>query len=191
MTKLSKDIQGFLDKPTTVSFLLSARQFVALLELENINHSEFLKKSHSALVDLYATGHKLEEIRLKYSSVDSEFDREKLFINKNAGRISEAGKDAFYWEVFDPSYTEQDGQPGQGWSITDKEPSQGWLVDDFTDIYRDLKIELNKIDIIGTDEAIEDALWQLKWSFFHHWGNHCINALRYFHYLFYEGKNIL
>jgi hypothetical protein len=72
--------------------------------------------------------------------------------------------------------------------ITDKEPTQGWLVDDFADIYRDLKIELTKIEKIGTDEAVEDALWQLKWSFTNHWGQHCINALRALHYLWYDGK---
>jgi len=64
-------------------------------------------------------------------------------------------------------------------------------VDDFADIYRDLKIELIKIEKIGTDEAVEDALWQIKWSFVHHWGQHCINALRYFHYLYYDGKQTL
>lgn len=72
-----------------------------------------------------------------------------------------------------------------GWKIADKEPTQGWLIEDFSDIYRDLKIELNKIDTIATNEAVEDALWQLKWSFFNHWGNHCINAIRYLHYYCY------
>ena len=93
--------------------------------------------------------------------------------------------------MFNPSYTEQEGQPGLGWKISDKEASQGWLVDDFFDIYRDLKIELSKIDTIATDEAIEDALWELKWGFFHHWGNHCINAMRYLHYWHFEGKKTL
>jgi hypothetical protein len=108
--------------------------------------------------------------------------------NQNQALISTLGKDCFYWEVFDPTYTEQDnGQPGQDWKIKDKEPTQGWLVDDFSDIYRDLKIEFEKIKI-GTDEAIEDAFWQMKWSFINHWGHHCINALRYLHYLWYDGK---
>jgi hypothetical protein len=171
--KLSSGLIEFLDKSSTSNFLISARQFIVLLETNNLANEEFYKKSHSALVDLYTCGYKLEEIELKYSSERTDFDRDKLFEDKNAGQISELGSKAFYWEVFDPAYDNE------------KEPSQGWLVDDFSDIYRDLKIELTKIDTIGTDEAIEDAFWQMKWSFLNHWGRHCICALRALHYLNY------
>jgi Domain of unknown function (DUF5063) len=189
--KLSTDIKDFLKRPSTEVFLLAARQFVGLVETVNIDKEIFFSKVHSALLDLYSAGHKLDQIELKYSSTDTDFDRDAIFIDKNIGLISELGEEAFYWEIFDPTYSEKSGQPNLGWTINDKESSQGWLVDDFADIYRDLKIELLKIDTIGTDEAVEDALWQLKWSFAHHWGQHCINALRYFHYLYYDGKQTL
>lgn len=185
---LTTDIKEFLEKPSTSTFLLAARQFIGLLEDKDIGKDVFYLKSHAALLDLYSSGHKLEQIELKYFSVDRDFDRDKIFEDKNAGLISELGIEAFYWEIFDPTYSESDGQPTPGWSITDREASQGWLVDDFADIYRDLKIELTKIDKIGTNEAVEDALWQLRFSFFNHWGLHCINALRYLHYLHYAGK---
>ena len=189
--KLSEDINEFLNRRTTVEFLRSAKKLVALLETGNLEKSEFLQMSHAALIDLYATGHAFEVIPLKYSSADSEFDRDQLFEKNNSKKVPDLEEQGFYWEIFDPTYAETDGQPGLGWKITDKEASQGWLVDDFADIYRDLKIELKKIDMISTDESIEDALWQLKWSFFHHWGNHCINAIRYLHYYCYEGKNMI
>jgi hypothetical protein len=189
--KLSPDIQEFLNRPATVNFLRAARHLVTLLEIDITDKSEFLKKSHAALIDLYAAGHKLEEVPLKYSSAESEFDREKLFADSPSVPIPELGEEGWYWEVFDPTYMERDGRPRLGWKTDDKEPSQGWLVEDFSDMYRDLKIELNKIDTIATDEAVEDALWELKWVFFHHWGNHCINAIRYLHYYCYEGKNIM
>lgn len=189
--KLSTDIKAFLERTSTQTFLLAARQFVELLETTNIDKKIFYHKAHTALLELYLAGHKLEQIELKYSSADSDFDRDDIFIGNNVGQISELGEEAFYWEIFDPTYSENDGQPKSGWTITDREVTQGWLVDDFADIYRDLKIELVKIDSYGTDEAVEDALWQLKWSFAHHWGQHCINALRYFHYLYYDGKQTL
>lgn len=189
--KLSTDIKAFLEKASTNSFLLAARQFIGLLETEHLEKQMFCVKAHKALINLYSTGFDLEEINLKYSSPKSDFCRDELFVNKNTDLIAELGAMGFYWEVFDPTYSEKDGQPDSGWTITDREASQGWLVDDFADIYRDLKIELMKIDSIGTDEAVEDALWQLKWSFVHHWGQHCINSLRYFHYLDYEGKQVL
>jgi hypothetical protein len=189
---LSADIQTFLQKDSTKTFLKVAEQFIALIEADNISKEDFFRQAHTTLIDLYAAGHKLEIIELKYSSADSDFGKtdDEFFKNKNQAIISTLGEDAFYWEVFDPTYFEKDGNPGQGWQITDKEPTQGWLVDDFADIYRDLKIEIEKMKI-GTDEAIEDALWQMKFSSRNHWGQHCINAIRALHFLWYDGKNTL
>jgi hypothetical protein len=190
MKRLSTEITEFLNKKSTTDFLNAVRQFVILLENGELNQEEFYKKSHKALSELYWTAMELETIELIHSGIASEFkeiDKDELRkMNKNL--ISNLGKECFYWEVFDPTYTEKDGKPGLGWKITDKEPTQGWLVDDFDDIYADLKVELAKIDQIGTDSAIEDALWQLKFGFNHHWGNHCINAMRALHYFGYYGK---
>ena len=173
--QLSNDIINFLNLDTTRNFLVAANKFVSILETENIQKDDFIKQTHLALVDLYSSGHKLQDIELIYSSANSDFDREEFFDNKNQNLISELGGQAFYFEAFDPSYEKEDS------------PSQGWLVDDFADIYRDIKIELEKLKL-GTDEATEDALWQLKFSFRNHWGGHCINALRYLHYFWYDNK---
>ncbi|MCB0537754.1 MAG: DUF5063 domain-containing protein [Bacteroidetes bacterium] len=190
MKRLSTEINELLNKKSTTDFLNAARQFVTLLEKGDLDQEEFYKDSHKALSELYRTALELETIELIYSGPESEFkeiDQDELRkMNKNL--ISNLGKDCFYWEVFDPTYTEEDGKPGLGWKNTDKVPTQGWLVDDFADIYANLKEELTKIDQIGTDEAIEDALWQLKFGFNHHWGNHCIDAMRALHYLWYDGK---
>jgi hypothetical protein len=186
--QLSNDILEFLKLDTTREFLSASNSFIAIVENKTITKEEFLKLSHSALIDLYSAGQKFQLIELKYSSADSDFDKNEIFDNKNAGRISELGEEAFYWEVFDPTYSEQNGEPKLGWTIVDRDASQGWLVDDFGDIYQDLKIELGKIYKIGTDEAVEDALWQLKFSFHNHWGGHAINAMRYLHYYWYNNK---
>jgi hypothetical protein len=185
MKQLSTEITKILNKKSTTDFLNAARQLVSLLEKDDLNPETFYNDSHKALSELYRTALNLETVELIFSGPESEFaeiDKDELRkMNKNL--ISKLGKDCFYWEVFDPTYTEQDQKPGQGWKITDKEPTQGWLVDDFADIYADLKVELTKIDQVGTNEAIEDALWQLKFGFNHHWGNHCIDAMRALHYL--------
>lgn len=141
---LSADIKELLEKASTQTFLRAAQQFVDLLEIHTIDKLTFYRQSHTALVDLYSAGYKLDTIDLKYSSADSEFDRDEIFENKNIGVISELGYEAFYWEVFDPTYSQQSEEQNSDWTITNGEASQGWLVDDFADIYRDLKIELKK-----------------------------------------------
>ncbi len=187
--KISKDIQEFLNRETTKSFLGIAKDFIELIEREDIKQELFINQAHKILIDLYSAGHKLEEIELKYSSSESEFEEldDEFFKIKNQNIISSLGKESYYWEIFDPNYTETDGVPGPRWKITDREASQGWLVDDFADIYRDLKVGIEQMNLV-TDEAIEDALWTMKWGFINHWGNHCINAMRYLHYLLYDGK---
>ena len=179
MKELSKDIKELMQKESTSRFLEAARQFVEILENRSLTQNEFYSKSHKALIKLYQNGLDLEQVELKYSGPESNFesvDKEELR-EQNQNLISKLGKECFYWEVFDPAYDKEN------------KPTQGWLVDDFADIYADLKEELTKIDQIGTDESIEDALWQLKFGFNHHWGNHCIDAMRALHYLWYDGKN--
>src|SRR5690242_14491716 len=151
--KLSINIREFLERASTKSFLLAARQFIHLLEDKTIDKENFYSVAHNKLLDLYTAGHKLDVIDLKYSSAERDFDSDKIFENNNADLISELGGQAFYWEIFDPTYSENNGKSKTDESIKDKEASQGWLVDDFADIYRDLKIELTKIDKIGTNEA--------------------------------------
>ncbi|MDR2009754.1 MAG: DUF5063 domain-containing protein [Bacteroidales bacterium] len=179
--QLSTDLKEILEKETTQTFLKSARQFIEIVENDKIDKEKFYNIAHTTLIDLYAAGHKLEIIDLKYSSSDSNFEdpSDNIFKAKNIELMSSLGQDCFYWEVFDPTYNKEN------------KPTQGWLVDDFSDIYRDLKTELNKIDNITTDEAVEDALWQLRFGFYHHWGNHCINAIRALHYLWYDGKQAM
>ncbi len=188
---LSSNTKQFLKRETTKSFIKTANDFVKLLEVKKMELSKFFPLLHSNLLELYSAGHSLDIIELKSTSDVRDFDRDKLFIDINTHLVSELGIECFYWEIFDPTYTETNRRPDSGWEITDKKATQGWLVDDLADIYRDIKVELTKIEEIGTDEAIEDALWNFKWGFKHHWGNHCINALRYLHYLYYEGKTTL
>ena len=178
MKKLSKEITVLLNKKSTVDFLKAARQIVKLLENGDLNKETFYKESHKALSDLYQTALSLERVELIYSGSYSDFNEidQDMLSQMNQNLISYLGKECFYWEVFDPAYDKE------------KEPTQGWLVDDFSDIYADLKEELFKIDEIGTNESIEDALWQLKSGFNQHWGNHCIDAMRALHYLWYDGK---
>jgi hypothetical protein len=174
--KLSPDIKEFLERNPTKDFLRSAERFVNLLESDQIDKIEFYSLAHAALIDLYSTGFNLDSIEFKYSGINSGSKLNKLE-DKNLGKISKLGKNAFYWEVYDPYDIE-----------FNTEPNQSSLVDDFADIYGDLKIELTKIYNIGTDEAVEHALWSLKFSFNNRWGTRCIKALNALHFLIYDGK---
>lgn len=75
--------------------------------------------------------------------------------------VSSLGVDG-YWEVFDPRELD--------------EPVGGSLTDDLVDIYRDLRRGLSLA--IG---SLSDAVWEWKFSFETHWGNHATDAIRVLH----------
>lgn len=169
----NRSLKDYLKLPSTTDFVVAARKFVTLLEDRAIEIEDFYRKSHLYLCDLYLAGFKLE---LRYPETEFEWDDSKLFDNKNAGVISSLGEEGVYKDIFDPVYDQE------------SEPMQNWLESDFSDIYQALKINLAKIDKVGSNEAIEDAFWEFKFGFIHDWGNHCIDALRALHYLNYDGK---
>ncbi|MBK8944089.1 MAG: DUF5063 domain-containing protein [Ignavibacteriae bacterium] len=173
---ISEDIKIFLEKGSTQIFLKAAQNFVSLLENEEISFQDFMNYAHSSLLELYISGYHLEDISLKYSDADKEINNNINIESKNRNLISNLKKEILYWEVFDPTDSREE----------DKTVLAS-LEDDFGDIYKDLKRELEKIKL-NSDEAIEDALWQLNFGFKYHWGNHCIDAMRALHYLWYEGK---
>jgi hypothetical protein len=75
-----------------------------------------------------------------------------------------------YWMVFDPR--------------TDNEAIHSSLADDIADIYRDLK------DGISLKEMNEVPVWEIifewRFGFTSHWGQHAVNALRTIHFLLQE-----
>lgn len=169
-----ENILAVLQSTEVQKFISAAENFIGILENQGVEEKKFYQSSHKALAELYTSGLSLPEIELQHtSSTTLGNDQIPVFVNKNTDAIGKLGTKAFYFEVFDPALSEEN------------RTTQGWLVDDFADIYRDLKVELEKLKI-GTVEAIEDALFHLKFSLTHHWGYHCVNAMRVMHYLKYD-----
>jgi hypothetical protein len=76
-----------------------------------------------------------------------------------------------YWDVFDPLKLEEN------------DPVYWQLPDDLADIYRDLKDNLNLFEA----GHIVEAVWEWRFSFRTHWGQHLLGAQRALHsYLQYE-----
>lgn len=76
-----------------------------------------------------------------------------------------SGFDSFetYWEVFDPYDL--------------RAPVAGSLSDDLLDVYRDLRRGLTLWD----SHQDADAVWEWKFHFEAHWGDHAVDALRALH----------
>ena len=67
-----------------------------------------------------------------------------------------------YWDMHDPL---NEGE---------KEPAYNLLADDLGDIYKDIKEGLH----LYKEGKINDAVWEWRFHFSGHWGQHLTNALR-------------
>ncbi len=125
---------------------------------------DFLVSCASLIPKLYVASQELpkpKEIR----DEDIEIDRSQI-ASPMANIMDLLGEDAWYDEVFDP--------------IKDCELVKGCIADDLTDIYTDLKsgyIKWNK----GTDEGMDEALWDWAFSLESHMGDHMVDVLRPIH----------
>ena len=171
-----KFIKGIQDSEDVSNFINAAKLYCAFIEnyqSENVN--EFLLVMQNSLLSLYQTGIKLphfvlqEELDFNDEIDNSFFESVFIFI---AGRLLDS---RYYLHLFNPA------------DKNETEVIYGDLLDDIGDIYKDIKRSLLVLGM-GTGVAKENAIWQFKFDFDNHWGDHCINAIYASHY-FLRGMN--
>jgi hypothetical protein len=82
-----------------------------------------------------------------------------------------------YLEVFDESAKENDG------------PIVSSLAENMADIYQDIK-DFLLLYQTGTNEVMNDAIWECKMNFENYWGQKLVNSLRAIHKFVYSGEEI-
>jgi hypothetical protein len=153
-----------------VSFVRCVRDFCNLVESQPVEDSfSFIQQAQLHLQRLYIGGKKLQAVELIHNT-DFEDLLSKAEMDEKLYVLSDRlGDNRYYWHVFDPL------------NEKDTEAVCGDLLDDMGDIYKDLKKSLLLLDK-GMPAEIETAAWTFKWSFDHHWGDHCSNAIYALHY---------
>ena len=150
-------------------FYESANNFCFHIENYSAQSSDdFLQTTRQKLLVLYDTALKFPNIDIENAGDTDDKLEEKEF-EKILFFISERLDNRYYWHVFDPS------------NQVDTEPVCGDLLDDLGDIYKDLKRSISIFEM-DTIESQETAVWQFKFYFEKHWGDHCINALMAMHF---------
>jgi hypothetical protein len=81
-------------------------------------------------------------------------------------------------EVFDEKAKDSEG------------PVVSSLAENMADIYQDLKNSL-VLYRTGTNEVMNDAVWECRLNFEHYWGQLLTNSLRAIHYFIYSGEETL
>jgi hypothetical protein len=154
-------------------FASVAKKFCDAIEsAPNLDRTELLVQVYRILPQLISHAISLPRVELN----DNE-SREKLRTKLSLSHAQwselyqslkiKLGDVNLYWAVWDPT--------------KESEAIHGSLADDFADIYRELKQDL---DLGGADEAVsEDNIWHWRFGYHSHWGKHAIDALRTIYFL--------
>ncbi len=170
---MDKELEELFETYEVQRLLKAARGFISLLEKDNLSQGELIFRSRESLSELYAAALNFPEVPLRFNK-DKDFEMGELdeeLRKGNKNLINKVKDGGLYWEVFDPVFDKEEA------------PTLGWLGDDFSDMYNSLKSDLYKIDVIASNESIENGLWSIEFGFRVNWGHHCINALRALHFL--------
>jgi hypothetical protein len=154
-------------------FASVAKTFCDVIEsAPNLDRTELLVQAYRILPQLI--GHAISLPNVEPNDNES---REKLHTKLSLSHAQwselyqslkiKLGDANLYWEVWDPT--------------KESEAIHGSLADDFADIYRDLKVELNLSD--ADQAAAEDNIWHWRFGYHSHWGQHAIDALRTIYFL--------
>jgi hypothetical protein len=145
--------------PAVLMFVAQVRQFCAFVEQSiSIETRERLLGTRLRLLALYQAALALPLVTPNTDAIS------KAAIPPPRNWVG-FGTHELYWEVFDPYVNE--------------EPVTGELSEDILEVLGDVRGPLSCWD--AHPPQIADAIWEWRFSFDSHWGNHAIDALRALH----------
>jgi Domain of unknown function (DUF5063) len=154
------------------TFRALAERYCAFIESsDSLKRGEFVWQLAEHLIGLYSAG-----MRLPFASGDDDFDTPSAMTHDEWQDLfqrlrSKLDDVDIYSVMFDPY---ESGST----------PLTGSLADDAADVYRDLKAGLS---VIAGGGGMDNAVWEWRFGFDHHWGKHAADALYALHSLTHPG----
>ncbi len=159
-------------------FITVAGEFCSFVENTNrFDKKDFLDKTRKLLPLLYLKASLLPKLESIFDDENEKFvtEEEWEFIRNSVQK--KLGFHDDYLEVFDPLTHEQ------------VEQSTASISDNLADIYQDLKNFITLYNI-GTEEIMNDALWECQLNFEEFWGFKLLNAFKAIHYVYFGDNDL-
>ena len=161
-----------------VEFVAVANEYCKYLEhAAEMKGEEILKIMQRLLPLLYLKAAMLPEFNPFFEDGNEKFVTESDWQRINDFLRMRLGSADDYLEVFDERSSESDG------------PVVSSISENMADIYQDLKNFLLLYQT-GTNEVMNDALWECRLNYENFWGQKLVNALRAIHMFAYSGDII-
>jgi hypothetical protein len=161
-----------------VEFVAVANEYCKYLEhAAEIKGEELLRIMQRLLPLLYLKASFLPDFSPFFEDGNEKFVSEMDWQRINYALRKGFGSADEYLEIFDEMSSEADG------------PMVSSIAENLTDIYQDIKNFLLLYQT-GTNEVMNDAVWECKLNFENYWGQKLVNALRAIHAFNYSGEMI-
>lgn len=170
--------QGPVYSRNVVEFVAVANEFCKYAErAAEVKGGDLLKILQRILPLLYIKASLLPELEPVFEDGNEKFVTEETWIKIHETLRSGFGTADDYLEVFDDKIKDTEG------------PVTSSISENITDIYQDVK-DFLLLYQTGTDEVMNDAIWECRMNFENIWGQKLLNGLRAIHRFIYSGEEI-
>jgi len=161
-----------------VEFVAAANEFCKYAEhAGEMKGDELLKILQRILPYLYIKASLLPSLEPYFEDGNEKFVNESDWFRIHDALREKFGTADDYLEVFDEKINESDG------------PVVSSISENMADIYQDLK-DFLLLYQTGTQEVMNDAVWECRQNFENFWGQKLTNSLRAIHKFIYSGEEI-
>ena len=161
-----------------VEFVAVANEFCKYAErASEIKGDELLKILQRILPLMYLKASLLPQLDPFFEEGNEKFVTESHWNGINNILKEKFGTANDYLEVFDEKITLSEG------------PLVSSISENMADIYQDLK-DFLLLYQTGTDEVMNDAVWECRLNFESFWGQKLVNSMRAIHKFIYSGEEI-
>ncbi|MFO7620795.1 MAG: DUF5063 domain-containing protein [Bacteroidales bacterium] len=163
---------------TILEFVAAANEYCKYVErASEIKGDELLKILQRLLPYIYLKASLLPDLEPFFEEENRKSVKESDWIAIHDTLRTRFGSADSYLEVFDERIRESDT------------PVTASLAENMADIYQDLK-DFLILYHTGTNELMNDALWECRLNFENYWGQKLVNSMRAIHQFLYSGEEI-
>ncbi|HEX2922156.1 MAG TPA: DUF5063 domain-containing protein [Bacteroidales bacterium] len=163
---------------TVIEFVAVANEFCKYAErASEVKGDDLLKILQRILPLMYLKASLLPQLEPVFDDGNEKFVNEQDWVSIHDTIREKLGTADDYQEVFDDKIKEAEG------------PIVSSISENLADIYQDIK-DFLLLYQTGTDEVMNDALWECRMNFESYWGQKLLNAMRAIHRFIYSGEEI-
>jgi hypothetical protein len=161
-----------------IEFVAVANEFCKYTEhASELKGDELLKILQRILPLMYLKASLLPELNPYFEDGNEKFITESDWVKIHETLREKFGTADDYLEVFDEKMSESEG------------PVVSSISENMADIYQDIK-DFLLLYQTGTNEVMNDAIWECRLNFETFWGQKLLNSMRAIHKFLYSGEEI-